>query len=155
MELLSMCKSAVTLFVLIALSVDASAQQLTEVAPAALVERVLNANPEPDGKAYRIDFLLKNGQQVSYEIPPPEVIKITDGLSKPAVAGGHSKQVAALVYGMSIEVDAKGLAIILRPSGSAAPLEPLAIPMTGADQFLSVLQSKIAEAKAIQQQNRP
>jgi hypothetical protein len=38
--------------------------------------------------------------------PPAEATKIADGLSKPAIAGGQSKQVATLVYGMSIQVDA-------------------------------------------------
>ena len=47
------------------------------------VEKVVNANPEPDGKAYRIDLLLQNGRRVSYQISPPEALKIADGLSKP------------------------------------------------------------------------
>jgi hypothetical protein len=29
------------------------------------IEKVLNANPEPDGKAYRIDFLLSEGKRVA------------------------------------------------------------------------------------------
>jgi hypothetical protein len=112
------------------------------------VEKVLNANPEPDGKTYRVDLQLRGGKRVSYEISPEEAVKVADGLSKPAVAGGQSQKVAALVYGMSVEVDTKGLAVILSPRGRTGPLEPLAIPLSGADPLVSLLQAKIAEAKA-------
>jgi hypothetical protein len=112
------------------------------------VEKVLNANPEPDGKKYRIELQLRGGKRVSYEIPPDEAVKIADGLSKPAVAGGQRQMVATLVYGMSVEVDSKGFAIILRPRGRTGPTEPLAIPLSGAEPLVHVLQAKIAEAKA-------
>ena len=42
------------------------------------IEKVLNANPEPDGKAYRIDLLLSEGKQVAYAVPPSEAAKMTD-----------------------------------------------------------------------------
>jgi hypothetical protein len=112
------------------------------------VSKVLNANPQPDGKAYRIDLQLRGGKRVSYEVSPEEATKIADGLSKRAVAGGQSQKVATLVYGMSVEVDTKGLALILRPRGRSGPLEALAIPVTGADPLVALLQAKIAEAKA-------
>ena len=112
------------------------------------VERVLNANPEPDGKAYRIDLQLRGGKRVSFEISPAEATKLADGLSKPAVAGGERQKVATLVYGMGVEVDGKGLAVVLTPRGRSGPLESLAIPLSGAEPLVSVLQAKIAEAKA-------
>ena len=115
---------------------------------AVTVEKVLNANPEPDGKAYRIDLQLRGGKRVSFEIAPAEATKLADGLSKPAVAGGERQKVATLVYGMSVEVDNKGLAIVLTPRSRSGPLESLAIPLSGADPLVSVLQAKIAEAKA-------
>ena len=60
-------------------------------------EKVLNANPEPDGKAYRIDLLLSEGKRVvTYTIPPSEAAKIADGLSKPAIAGGQTRQIATI-----------------------------------------------------------
>ena len=112
------------------------------------VNKVLNANPEPDGKLYRIDLQLQGGKRVSYEISPEEATKLADGLSKPAVAGAERQKVATLVYGMSVEVDTKGLAVVLSPRGRSGPLEPLAIPLTGADPLVALLQVKIAEARA-------
>ena len=112
------------------------------------VNKVLDANPEPDGKAYRIDLELPGGKRVSYEISPEDATKIADGLSKPAIAGGQRQKVATLVYGMSVEVDNKGLAVVLTPRGRSGPLESLAIPLSGADPLVAVLQAKIAEAKA-------
>jgi hypothetical protein len=112
------------------------------------VQKVINANPEPDGKAYRIDLLLQNGQRVSYEILPPEALKIADGLSKPATPGAKKDSVAQLVYGMMIQADPQGRAIIITPRDSSGNLQSLAVPLTGADQLLEVMKAKIAEAKA-------
>ena len=123
---------------------------------AVTVDKVLNANPEADGKAYRIDLQLRGGKRVSFEISPEEATKLADGLSKPAVAGGERQKVATLVYGMKVEVDNKGLAVVLSPRGRSGPLEPLAIPLAGAEPLVSVLQAKIAEAKAsAAQQEKP
>src|SRR5690348_17317234 len=97
---------------------------------ATTVEKVLSANPEPDGKAYRVDLQLASGKKVSYRISPEEATKIGDGLSKPAEPGGQAKKVATLVYGMTVEVDAQGKALILNPRGRTGGLEPLAIPLT-------------------------
>ncbi len=114
---------------------------------ATLVQEVVNANPEPDGKTYRLDLLLKNGRQVSYEISPPDASKISDGLSKPAAAGAQREQVAQLVYGMMIQADPLGRAVIITPRNSSGNLQALAVPLTGADELLEVLKEKIAEAK--------
>ena len=115
---------------------------------AVTVEKVLNANPQPDGKLYRVDLQLRGGKRVSYEISPEEATKIADGLSKPAVEGGQEQKVATLVYGMRVEIDSKGLAVVLTPRGRSGTLEPLAIPMAGAEPLVIALQAKIAEAKA-------
>jgi hypothetical protein len=112
------------------------------------VQKVLNANPEPDGKAYRIDLQLQNGRQVSYEISPAEALKIADGLSKPATPGAQKEMVAQLVYGMMIQADPQGRAIIITPRDSSGNLQALAVPLIGADQLLETLKAKIAEAKA-------
>ncbi len=142
----------VTLCGLAMLCGPALAQQAPADAPikskATSVQKVLNANPEPDGKAYRIDLLLQNGHRVSYEISPAEALKIADGLSKPATAGAKKDEVAQLVYGMMIQADPKGRAIIITPRDSSGNLQSLAVPLTGADQLLEVLKTKIAEAKA-------
>jgi hypothetical protein len=112
------------------------------------VEKVLDANPEPDGKAYRIELLLSKGKHVAYQISPSQAAKIADGLSKPAAAGGRKKKVATLVYGMTIEVDSQGQAVVLMPRGRTGPLEALAIPTNGAEKLVEVLRAKVAEAKA-------
>jgi hypothetical protein len=48
---------------------------------------------------------------------------------------------------MGVEADPKGQAVILTPRSRSGPLEPLAIPLIGADPLVSVLQAKIAEAR--------
>ena len=54
---------SVTLVTLVSQGGVAFAQQSTQgaVAEATPIEKVLEANPEPDGKAYRIDLLLSEG----------------------------------------------------------------------------------------------
>jgi hypothetical protein len=147
----------VVMFALVSLCGVAFAQH-EKVAPAKamLVEKVLDANPVPDGKVYRMELQLRGGKRVAYEIPPAEATKIADGLSKPAIAGGERQSVATLVYGISVQADAKGLALILSPRGRTGPLEPLAVPLTGAEPLVALLQAKITEAKAIAaQQPKP
>jgi len=111
------------------------------------IEKVLDANPEPDGKAYRLDLLLKEGTRVAYQIPPSEAAKIADGMSKPAVAGGQNMEVATVVSGMIIQVDSEGKAVILTPRSQSSVMEPLAIPINGAKLLVRALKRKIAEAK--------
>jgi hypothetical protein len=48
----------------------ASAQ---EIETPAVVERVISANPELDGKAYVLSVMLKGGRRLSFEIPPPRL----------------------------------------------------------------------------------
>lgn len=117
-------------------------------AKAKLIAAVVNANPEPDGNTFRLDLLLKNGRHASFELSPPEARQIADGLSKPASPGAQKLEVAALVYGMVIQADPQGRAVILIPRDAKSNLQPLAIPLTGADQLLETLKQKIAEAKA-------
>ena len=121
-------------FALVSLCGTAFAQQADKGAPAKAapmekVEKVLSANPESDGKAYRIELQLRGGKRVSYEIPPAEAVKIADGLSKPAVAGGQKQQVATLVYGMSVQADTKGEAVIISPRGRIRPVGAAGHPL--------------------------
>src|SRR5262249_25946263 len=97
----------VTLFALIGQGGVAFAQQDTQggLVEATPIEKVLDANPEPDGKAYRIDLLLNKGTRVAYKIPLSETAKIIDGLSKSAIAGGQNQKVATILSSMSIETD--------------------------------------------------
>ena len=140
----------VILFALVSQGGVALAQQGTQgaVVEATPIEKVLDANPEPGGKAYQIDLLLSNGTRVAYTIPPSEAAKIADGLSK-SVAGGQNQKVATVVSGMSIQINSKGKAVILTPRSQSGVLEPLAIPISGANLLVKTLQAKIAEAKAI------
>jgi len=122
--------------------------QHTKGATATPIEKVLDANPEPDGKAYRIDLLLRDGTRVAYEIPRSEAAKMADGLSKSMMPGGQKQKVATIVSGMSIEIDSEGKAVILTPRSQSGVLEPLAIPISGANLLVKTLQTKIAQAKA-------
>jgi hypothetical protein len=67
----------VTLFAFSSQSRVAFAQQGTQDAQveATPIEKVLDAKPEPDGKAYRIDLLVSKGTRVAYKIPPSETAK--------------------------------------------------------------------------------
>jgi hypothetical protein len=111
----------------------------------AVVESVISANPQPDGKAYLLSLMLKGGRRLSLEIPPAEALKIVGGLSK--VAGPGSPQVVALVHSVSMQADAEGRFVLLQPRLSAGPILPLAIPIEGADSFSRLFQQKIAEAR--------
>jgi hypothetical protein len=127
----------VTLLALVSQGGVAFAQQRTQGAP---------AKATPIEKT-RIEILLTDGTQVECEVPLSEAAKIAE-LSRPAIAGGHQK-VATIVSGMSIEIDSKGRAVILAPRSQSGVLEPLAIPISGANLLVKTLQAKIAEAKAI------
>ena len=114
------------------------------------IERVVNANPEPDGKAYRLDLLLKDGTRVAYQIPPREAAEIATGMSKPAVEGGQNKHVATIVSGMTIVTDSEGRAVVLIPRNqSSNAMESLAIPISGAKFLVDTLVVMIAEAEAV------
>ena len=111
------------------------------------IERVVNANPEPDGKAYQLDLLLKDGTRVAYQIPPREAAEIATGMSKPAVEGGQNKHVATIVSGMTIVTDSEGRAVVLIPRNqSSNAMESLAIPISGAKLLVRALKKKIAQA---------
>jgi hypothetical protein len=113
-----------------------------------LVEKVVNANPEADGKAFRLDLQLKNGRRVAYQFGPADAVEVANGFSKPATAGGPKLQVASLIYGMMIQADPQGRAVILTPRNKDGNMESLAIPVAGTDELLETLKAKIAEAKA-------
>ena len=119
-----------------------------EIEPPVVVERVISAHPQLDGKAYVLSVMLKGGRQLSFEIPPAEAVKIVDGLSEAAGSGSQKQQVVALVQGMSIQADAQGRAVVLQPRTSTGPLKSLAIPIEGADRFLQLFQQKAAETRA-------
>jgi hypothetical protein len=140
----------ITLIGLALLPGVAVAQHGTKARPAKAepVAKVVNANPEPDGKAFRIDLVLKNGRQVVLELSPSDALQVADGLSKPAAPGAQKLEVAALVYGMTIQADPQGRAVILTPRNEKGDLQALAIPLTGADQLLETLKEKIGEVKA-------
>lgn len=145
-----MLRLAVTLICLAMLSGFAYAQHpasRSNVKAEAIAE-VMNANPEPDGSAFRLDLLLKNGRHASFALTPQEARQIADGFSKPASPGAQKLEVAALVYGMIVQADPQGRAVILTPRDEKGNLQSLAIPLTGADELLETLKEKIAEAKA-------
>jgi hypothetical protein len=66
-----------------------------------------------------------------------------------AFAQQPKQKAATIVTGMTAEIDSKGKAVILTPRSESGVLEPLAIPISGANLLVKTLQAKIAEAKAI------
>ncbi|MGA7388227.1 MAG: hypothetical protein WBW99_09920 [Pseudolabrys sp.] len=66
-----------------------------------------------------------------------------------AFAQQNKQKEATIVTGMSVDIDSKGKAVILTPRSQSGVLEPLAIPISGANLLVKTLQAKIAEAKAI------
>jgi hypothetical protein len=131
-----------TALVVCLLPIPAVAQQKDNPA---VVESVIAANPEPDGKAYLLSVQLKGGQQLSLQVPPAEAIKIIGGFSK--IAGPESAQVVVLVQSVSMQADAQGRFVLLRPRMHSGPILPLAIPIEWVDGFLQLLAQKSAEAR--------
>jgi hypothetical protein len=119
-----------------------------ESANPAVVESVISAAPEADGKAYLLSVMLKDGRQLSLQVRPADAVKIVDGLSKTAGPGSQKAQIVARVQAMSVQADAQGRFVLLQPRTSDSPTEPLAIPIQGADRFLQLFQEKAAETKA-------
>src|SRR6516165_2304013 len=119
-----------------------------ESANPAVVESVISAAPEADGKAYLLSVMLKDGRQLSLQVQAADAVKIIDGLSKTAGPGSQKAQIVALVQSMSIQADAQGRFVLLQPRTNEGPTEPLAIPIQGADRFLQLFQQKAAETKA-------
>ena len=97
------------------LPVSISAQ---EIETPAVVERVISANPEPDGKAYVLSVMLKGGRRLSFEIPRAEDCRRT---KQGSWINSQKQQVVALVQSMSIQADAQGRAVVLQPRTSAGP----------------------------------
>src|SRR5262249_40941230 len=123
----------------------ASAQ---ESANPAVVESVISAAPEADGKAYLLSLMLKDGRKLSLEVRSADAVKIVDGLSKATGPRSKKTQIVARVQAMGVHADALGRFVILQPRTSGGPTEPLAIPIEGADRFLQLFQEKAAETKA-------
>jgi hypothetical protein len=111
------------------------------------VEKVIKASPEAGGKTFRLDLLLKNGRQVSYQFMPEEADKAANGLSNPAIVVGQKKEVS-VVYGMQIEADPQDQFVIITPRTRDRTMESMAIPLTASDNLIRTLQEKFADVKA-------
>ena len=66
-----------------------------------------------------------------------------------AFAQQNKQKEATIVSGMTVEIDSKGRAVIITPRSQSGVLEPLAIPISGAELLEKALKTKIAQAKAI------
>jgi len=119
-----------------------------EAATPMTADRVLSAGADPDGKNYTISLALENGRQISLRIPPPEAIKIVDGLSKTATSAPQKQQIVAIVQTINLRADNGGRAILLTPHVRTGSLDTFAIPIGQADQFIELFQKVAAETKA-------
>jgi hypothetical protein len=135
----------VTAFALYNMSGPLAAQ---EAADSMAGDKVLSAGADADGKNYTISLALENGRQISLRIPPPEAIKIVDGLSKTATSAPQKQQIVAIVQTINLKADNRGRAIILTPHVRTGPLDTFAIPSDQADQFIELFQKVAAETKA-------
>jgi hypothetical protein len=115
-----------------------------EAATPMTADRVLSAGADADGKNYTISLALENGRQISLRVPPPEAIKIVDGLSKTATSAPQKQKIVAIVQTINL----KARAIILTPHVRTGPLDTFAIPIGQADQFIELFQKVAAETKA-------
>ena len=59
-----------------------------------------------------------------------------------AFAQQPKQKAATILSGMSVEIDSKGKAVILTPRSKSGVLEPLAIPISGANLLVKALQVK-------------
>jgi hypothetical protein len=66
-----------------------------------------------------------------------------------AFAQQNKQKEATILTGMAVEIDSKGKAVILTPRSQSGVLEPLAIPISGAELLEKALKTKIAQAKAV------
>ena len=66
-----------------------------------------------------------------------------------AFAQQNKQKEATIISGMTVEIDSKGRAVIITPRSQSGVLEPLAIPISGAELLEKALKTKIAQAKAI------
>jgi hypothetical protein len=66
-----------------------------------------------------------------------------------ALAQQNKQKAATILTGMTVEIDSKGKAVILTPRSQSGVLEPLAIPISGAELLEKALKTKIAQAKAV------
>ena len=66
-----------------------------------------------------------------------------------AFAQQNKQKEATIVTGMTAEIDFKGKAVILTPRTQSGVLEPLAIPISGANLLVKTLQAKIAEPRPL------
>lgn len=122
-----------------ALSGAAWAQQIDNTA---IVESVTGATAQPDGHNFVLNLTLTGGQKLALQVPSTQAVKIVDGLSK------SKEQVAAVVQSINVQAEKQGRFIVLQPHSTNGPLEPLALPVNGGEQFIQILQQKLAEAKA-------
>jgi hypothetical protein len=149
---LSMRLALIATFALCNMLVPLAAEEAADSLAAA---SVLSAGADPDGKGYVISLSLENGRQVSIRVPPAEALKIVEGLSKAVTSGPQGQQqVVAVVKSINITADERGRVVVLTPHIRTGPLEPFAIPISGAAQFVQLFQQKAAETKANAAKNR-
>ncbi len=108
----------------------------------AVVESVTGATPQPDGHSFLLNLTLKGGQRLALQVPSTEALKIVDGLSK------SKEQIAAVVQSIDVQAEKQGRFVVLLPHSTKGPLEPLALPVNGGEQFIQIFQQKLADAKA-------
>ena len=110
------------------------------------VKDVVGSQSDADG-SHTLTFSLADGKRLSLNIPTEAGIKAISALSAPTGTGPTKKQVVVVVPQFAVGVDDKGANLVLVPIRNGSTLEPLGIPVSGAENFIRVLQQKLGEAR--------
>ncbi len=112
-----------------------------------IMQDLAGSTANADG-SHTLTFALTDGKRFSVQVPAEQSFKVISALSAPTTSGSQQKLTGAIVQRMAIAVAPNGSALILLPVSAAGPLEPLAFPISGVENFIQVLQQKLGEARA-------
>jgi hypothetical protein len=110
------------------------------------VTKLVGSTADPDG-SHTLTFARKDGASISLKIPPAIAVSAISALSQPTGNGPKKQQVVVVVRQVTMGVNEDGTAIVIAPQGQAGPLEPLGIPVSGAENFINLFQEKLGLAR--------
>ena len=112
-----------------------------------VVQGLTQSGTRSDG-THSLSFSLGDGSKLTVDVPKDQTLKIISALSAPSVDAGSKQEVVAVVQRMAIGADEKGTSVIIIPLSVVGPLQALAIPVSGAEQFIQLFQQRLGEARA-------
>ena len=112
-----------------------------------VVQGLTKSATRSDG-THSLSFSLADGSQLTLDVPKDQTLRIMSALSAPTGDGASKQEVVAVVQRMAIGADEKGTSVIMIPLSVVGPLQALAIPVSGAEQFIQLFQQRLGEARA-------